>query len=88
MMRWILIAAIAAVALARYSSSEWEWNEEENLLISNSLKLIGNAADRRGCVSDDERRGLFSLNGILEKRNSTHRIVMWQLPTARCRGEK
>ena len=85
MMKWIVIAVTAAT-LAGCSWSEW--NEEENRLISHGLKLIGNAADRRGCICDDERRALFSLNGILEKRKSTHRIVMWQLPTARCRDEK
>ena len=82
-MRRILIAAAAAAALAGCSSSEW--NEEENLLISNGIKLIANAADRRGCISNGERRGLFLLNGVLEKRNSTHRIVGWQLPTVDCR---
>jgi hypothetical protein len=60
------------------------FNEKENLLISNSLKLIGNAADKRGCISSDERIGLFQLNDILTRRRSTHRIVMWSLPSATC----
>ena len=76
---------IAATSAAVLSGCSYERNEDENRAISNGIKLIANAAYKRGCISNDERSGLFSLNGVLKERNSTHRIVMWQLPTVDCR---
>ena len=63
------------------------WNERENLLISGGLKALANSALKRDCMSGEERGALYSLNGILERRGSTHRIVMWKLPTSTCRGD-
>jgi hypothetical protein len=39
------------------------------------------------CMGKDERTGLFQLNSVLQNRNSTHRIVIWNLPDTGCKGD-
>jgi hypothetical protein len=57
-----------------------ERNEAENRQLSSGLKNIANGALKRGCITDAEIAGLKQINGVLEERKSTHRIVMWDLP--------
>jgi hypothetical protein len=82
-MRRSMLVAAAAVALAGCHEQE-----SENQRISYGIKLIGNAALQRGCISNEERSGLFVLNNVLEERKSPHRIVLWDLPTAPCKSQK
>jgi hypothetical protein len=76
MMMKRIVIAVAAATLAGCSSSEPD--EEENRLIGNSIKQLGNAhANTCRCVSVYEQDALSGLNSILEKRKSKYRIVMW-----------
>ena len=80
----LLLVTVAMLTLTACK----ELYEEENLLISDSIKFIGNAALKRGCISANERGALFALNGILERRKSTHRIVWWDLPREACNEKR
>ena len=79
-----LFLAVVAVALPLSGCDLVEWNEGENRLISDSLKVLANASLKRGCYQVDEVPALYALNNILVERKSTHRIVMWTLPQKPC----
>ena len=80
----LFLLAVVVVALPLSGCEPYEWREDENKVISNSLKVLGAAASKRGCYQVGEIPALYSLNNILVERKSTHRIVIWSLPEKPC----
>jgi hypothetical protein len=80
----IFLIYSAALRIAAYETPDEQ--ENQNRIISDSLKIFGGSVDRSHCVTPDEISAFEALNGILQKRKSVYRIVAWDWPNHYCEG--